>query len=65
MCQKIGFEIRYFKIYSGKHEWRKHTNKSWNITIRHLFYYPVYLFGEIIGKGITIEALISPRNLKD
>jgi len=63
MSRKNGFEVRYFKIYSGKNEWRKYTNRDWNIKIRHLFYCPVYLFGEIIGRGITIEALISPKNL--
>jgi len=65
MCQKNGFQIRYFKIYAGKNEWRKQTKKSWDIRIRHLVYFPVYLFGEIIGSGITIEAVISPRNPKN
>jgi len=63
MCRKNGFEVRYFRIYSGKNEWRKQAKKSWGIKIRHLLYYPVYLFGEIIGRGITIEALISSNSL--
>lgn len=60
MCEKNGFKVRYFKIYSGRNEWRKYANRGWNTRMKHLFYYPVYLLGEIIGKGITIEALVSP-----
>ncbi len=65
MCQKNRFSIKYFKIYSGKNEWRKNIKKNWNIIIRHVLYYPVYLLGEIFGKGITIEAVISTNNLEN
>jgi SAM-dependent methyltransferase len=63
MCRKNGFGVRYLKICSGKNEWRKYAKQGWQIKARHLLYYPVYLFGEIIGRGITIEALISPKSL--
>jgi len=63
MCDNNGRKIKRFQIYSGWNEWRKHTDRGLNVLLRYLLlYFPVHLTGEIIGKGITIEALISKSN---
>ncbi len=64
MCEKNGFEIKYLKICSGKNEWRKFGKKNWRLRLIHLFYFPIYLIGEVLGRGITIEAAISSDNIR-
>jgi SAM-dependent methyltransferase len=59
ICSKAGFAIERLQVRSGRNEWRKFKKKSWRLRLRHLIYRPVFLVGEIIGRGITIEALIS------
>ena len=60
-CVDAGFEIRHIRICDGTGEWRKYTMQSIGSLLLNLACYPVYLLGEIMGRGIAIEAVIAPR----
>ena len=59
MVESRGFEVKSIEIRSGTEEWRK--QKEVRFVANRLLYYPVYLLGQAIGKGISIEAVIAAR----
>ena len=52
-----GFEIKHIEVGAGTEEWRK--QRDIRFVSNRLMYYPVYLLGQILGKGISIEAVIA------
>ncbi len=61
-CEILGFEVKRLVISAGANEWRKYGIKEVGISlIPNIVYYPIYALGERMGKGIAIEAVVSPN----
>jgi len=60
-CSDTNLEIKHLTICAGAGEWRKYAAQSIRSLLRNLACYPIYLLGEVMGKGIAIEAVIAPR----
>ena len=60
-CHGVGFDTRSLQVRAGTSEWRKHGVHSMGPLLSNLVRSPVSLVGEITGRGISIEAVVSPR----
>jgi len=60
-CQSTGFEMRSLDVRAGASEWRKYGMRSMGPLLSNLACSPVCLIGEMAGKGISIEAVVSAR----
>ena len=60
-CEATGFNIKYLTVCSGRDEWRKYHWQDIRFLLSSLACYPLYLTGESLGRGIAIEAALTPR----
>jgi SAM-dependent methyltransferase len=63
-CESTNFDIRYIRVCSGRNEWHKYRKHDIGALPSSLIYYPIYSLGELIGKGIAIEAVLTPHKGK-
>jgi SAM-dependent methyltransferase len=60
-CETMDFEVRSLVVCAGGNEWRKYRIHEIGRLLLNIACYPIYLLGELMEKGIAIEAVISPR----
>jgi SAM-dependent methyltransferase len=58
-CESVGFEVKKLIVCAGANEWRKYGVRNIGSLLLNIMYYPIYLAGEIMGRGIALEALIT------
>ena len=60
LAERAGCEVRRLWVRHGRHEWRK--ERRWTAgKLKSLVLSPVLLLGELVGRGTTIDALLSRR----
>ena len=60
-CRSTGFEIRSLDVRAGASEGRKYGMHSMGPLLSNLACSPVCLVGEMTGRGISLEAVVSAR----
>lgn len=57
LAERTGFEVRRLWVRHGREEWRK--EKRWTASkFKSLALLPALLFGELVGRGTTIDVLL-------
>jgi SAM-dependent methyltransferase len=60
LAKRVGFEVRHLWVRHGREEWRK--ERKWTTSkFKSLALLPILAFGEILGRGTTIDALLVRR----
>lgn len=60
-CERAGLEVVSLDVRAGRNEWRKYGLRSPRRLLSNLACWPVYAIGELCGKGIAIEAVVTAR----
>lgn len=59
--EKCGFHVKHTRAYSGTNEWRKSKMQGVVQAAKTGLKYPVYLAGELTGRGTTLEVISVAR----